>query len=80
MPRRATDPAGIRSQDKRRPTSIDMDSNKTNPPAPGSAQVRRSNAAKPEWADGLRQLYDSVVDEPLPDTFRDLLAKLDAKG
>lgn len=39
-------------------------------------------AAKPDWADGLRQLYDSVVDEPLPDSFKDLLAKLDdpAKG
>ena len=33
--------------------------------------------AKPEWADGLRQLYDSVVDEPLPDSFKDLLDKLD---
>ena len=33
--------------------------------------------ARPEWADGLKQLYDSVVDEPLPDTFKDLLAKLD---
>ncbi len=32
---------------------------------------------EPEWANGLKQLYDSVVDEPLPDTFRDLLAKLD---
>lgn len=31
----------------------------------------------PEWADGLKQLYDAVVDEPLPDTFKDLLAKLD---
>ena len=31
----------------------------------------------PAWADGLRQLYDSVVDEPLPDTFMDLLAQLD---
>jgi hypothetical protein len=36
------------------------------------------NAGKsPEWADGLRQLYDSVVDEPLPDSFKDLLSKLD---
>lgn len=35
-------------------------------------------ATKPEWADGLRQLYDSVVDEPLPDSFKDLLDKLDA--
>lgn len=34
-------------------------------------------AKDPEWANGLRQLYDSVVDEPLPDSFRDLLSKLD---
>ncbi|GAA4642918.1 hypothetical protein GCM10023115_08780 [Pontixanthobacter gangjinensis] len=33
----------------------------------------------PKWANGLRQLYDSVVDEPLPDSFTDLLAQLDAK-
>ena len=33
----------------------------------------------PGWANGLRQLYDSVVDEPLPDSFKDLLAKLDDK-
>lgn len=31
----------------------------------------------PEWAAGLKKLYDSVVDEPLPDSFKDLLAKLD---
>lgn len=35
-------------------------------------------AKKPEWADGLRHLYDAVVEEPLPDSFKDLLAKLDA--
>ena len=40
----------------------------------------RDDGASPEWATGLRQLYDSVVDEPLPDTFKDLLSKLDAKG
>ncbi|SMQ69611.1 hypothetical protein SAMN06297468_1795 [Altererythrobacter xiamenensis] len=35
----------------------------------------------PEWADGLRQLYDSVVDEPLPDSFKNLLDQLDqSKG
>jgi len=33
--------------------------------------------AKPDWADGLKQLYDSVVEEPLPDSFRDLLEQLD---
>ncbi|MEM6828841.1 MAG: NepR family anti-sigma factor [Pseudomonadota bacterium] len=28
----------------------------------------------------MRQLYDSVVDEPLPDTFKDLLERLDDGG
>ena len=36
-------------------------------------------AAKPGWASGLRQLYDAVVEEPLPDSFNDLIAKLDSK-
>ncbi len=36
-----------------------------------------SGQEKPDWADGLKQLYDSVVEEPLPDTFRDLLDQLD---
>jgi hypothetical protein len=31
----------------------------------------------PEWADGLKQLYDSVVEETLPDQFLDLLEQLD---
>lgn len=35
-------------------------------------------APKPDWANGLKDLYDSVVDEPLPDSFKDLLDKLDA--
>ena len=33
--------------------------------------------ANPEWASGLRQLYDSVVDEDLPDNLKDLLSQLD---
>ena len=32
----------------------------------------------PEWADGLKQLYDSVVEEALPDNFKDLLDALDS--
>ncbi|WP_229735444.1 NepR family anti-sigma factor [Novosphingobium marinum] len=32
---------------------------------------------EPGWADGLRQLYNSVLQEPLPDSFDDLLKKLD---
>jgi hypothetical protein len=31
----------------------------------------------PQWASGLKQLYDSVIEEPLPDSFKDLLSKLD---
>ena len=31
----------------------------------------------PEWASGLKQLYDSVVEEPIPDSFKDLLSRLD---
>jgi hypothetical protein len=34
----------------------------------------------PEWADGLKQLYDSVVEEDLPDSFKDLLDRLDGIG
>jgi hypothetical protein len=41
------------------------------PPNPGSPQRR------PEWADGLKQLYDSVVEEELPESFKILLARLD---
>lgn len=35
---------------------------------------------RPEWAAGLRQLYDSVVEEPLPDSFSDLLSQFDQPG
>ena len=42
---------------------------------------RRSDSGKPadrpEWAKGLKRMYDSVVDEPLPDAFKDLLSRLD---
>ena len=34
---------------------------------------------RPDWASGLRQLYDSVVEEPLPDSFNDLLSKFDTE-
>lgn len=32
---------------------------------------------RPGWADGLRELYDSVVKEPLPESVQQLLDKLD---
>ena len=34
----------------------------------------------PDWANGLKQLYDSVVEEPLPDSFQDLIDKLDSNS
>ena len=40
----------------------------------------KKSAQAPGWASGLRQLYDSVVDEPLPDSFADLLSQLDRKS
>ena len=49
------------------------------PPLPAP----RRKAALPDqpgWADGLRQLYDSVLDEQLPDSFDDLLKRLDQAG
>ena len=42
---------------------------------------KKRNAARgPEWATGLKQLYDSVIEEPIPDAFKDLLSKLDDEG
>ena len=41
-----------------------------------SATGRRKGAA-PGWASGLRQIYDPVLREPLPNQLKDLLAQLD---
>lgn len=41
---------------------------------------KKKQSQRPGWANGLRQLYDSVVEEPLPDNFKDLLSKLDSKS
>lgn len=49
-----------------------------NGPGPANGSPRKIQAdGEPGWAKGLRQLYNSVVDEPLPDSFEDLLKKLD---
>lgn len=40
---------------------------------------RPGGGRKPEWAQGLKKLYDSVVEEPLPDDLAKLLAQLDDK-
>lgn len=44
----------------------------------GDAAHGSARGRPPEWADGLKQLYDSVVEEALPDSFKDLLDRLDA--
>ena len=45
----------------------------------GDKEAKTSAGERPDWALGLRRLYDSVVEEDLPDTFNDLLSQLDSK-
>lgn len=42
-----------------------------------SSSTISARRKSPDWTNGLRRLYDSVVEEPLPDSFADLLNKLD---
>ncbi|WP_197274660.1 NepR family anti-sigma factor [Novosphingobium sp. AAP83] len=51
---------------------------KEKPMIPGAKSRKGAKPHAPEWADGLKRLYDSVLDEPLPDSFTQLLDKLDA--
>jgi len=41
----------------------------------GSKQMDKKGGS--DWTSGLKRLYDNVVEEPIPDAFKDLLAKLD---
>jgi hypothetical protein len=43
-----------------------------------TASAKAGKEVRPDWAKGLRELYDSVLNEPLPDSFTDLLSKLDS--
>lgn len=47
------------------------------PGLPPEVRPGASGGGEPGWAGGLRKLYNSVVKEPLPDSFKDLLKKLD---
>lgn len=59
--------------------SVDQpDKDAAKPADKASGKERKED--QPGWADGLRKLYDSVVDEPLPDSFKDLLSQLDDTG
>ena len=52
-------------------------SNKGGQPANGKPKRPSTRQDMPGWTNGLRRLYDEVVDEELPDSFRDLLSRLD---
>jgi hypothetical protein len=45
--------------------------------SPVKGKKRNTRQRGPDWASGLKQLYDSVIEEPIPDAFKDLLSKLD---
>ena len=45
-----------------------------------SGRKSGKSVPSPDWADGLKTLYDAVVEEPLPDSFKDLLDKLDEQS
>lgn len=48
-----------------------------NSPNPGAKPGEVKGPRPPDWSDGLKRLYDSVVEEPLPDSFKELLSRLD---
>lgn len=68
------------SRDKEKMTSM-PGGQSGKPDGQSGPKVQRPNGRHkdPEWASGLRRLYDSVVEEPLPDSFAELLDKLDAR-
>lgn len=53
------------------------DGRDSNPSRSSGNKSGGKKSDEPGWAAGLRQLYNSVLDEPLPDSFDDLLKKLD---
>lgn len=40
----------------------------------------KSRDRRPGWIQGLRQIYNSVLEEPLPPSFDNLLKQLDDKN
>jgi hypothetical protein len=50
---------------------------KEKPMNAGQKHRKGAKPRPPEWAEGLKRLYDSVLEEPLPDSFAQLLDKLD---
>lgn len=54
--------------------SEDRKKMKSTPRPRGTGASRKD----PEWTSSLKKLYDSVVEEPLPDSFAKLLDQLDS--
>ena len=50
-------------------------------PKPGTKPASKAASSPrppaPEWAEALRDLYQGVVEEPLPPALADLIARLD---
>ena len=61
------------------PFSMKRDTKKSSESAAGKGVVRGTDSAK-VIGNRLRQIYDDVANEPLPDEFIDLLSKLDDDG
>lgn len=53
------------------------DTRKAEAAQPAPQTTPNGKAERPGWTRGLRQLYDQVVEEDLPDSFHDLLSRLD---
>lgn len=62
------------------PPGPENDNPAKTPDVTGPASGPAGKAKNPAWAKDLRSLYDSVVEEPLPDSFMDLLSKLDGEA
>ena len=67
-----------RSKDDRKESSA-KDKAAKDKAAKDTAAKDRAAKRDAEWTNGLKKLYDSVVEEPLPDSFQDLLRKLDTE-
>lgn len=46
----------------------------------GQAPAAKRRDRQPGWVQGLRQIYNSVLEEPLPPSFDSLLKKLDEEN
>lgn len=55
---------------------IDEDGQKGGAGRAGSGRLRAADR-ETDWTRSLKRLYNSVLEEPLPQNFKDLLSKLD---